>query len=432
MVQEVDSKGKDLNMEERELHEKMPIHRKAILKNKRLLLLREILAAEGYPDLEVVDQLAEGFPLVGLAGESAALPADFQPAVLTVEDLESTSKAGNKAIMHSTKSSGDPLVDAELWFKTCEEEKKGWLKKLSAVPDDGGRVSRRFAVVQGGKVRPIDNYSESQVNDAATITNKCTVDGVDTIAAMCSVFMERLQSSGRPTTVVGRSFDLKSAYRQLAVADQSLRWSRVAVFDPDNKQTCCFQQFTMPFGARASVVAFLRRARMLQWLGHKLRLILSCYFDDFVLLSGDELASNSEASFRLLLDLLGWEFDKDGDKSDSMSDEITALGVSFDLAATSDGVLKVANTEKRKRELSMTILEAITRGTLSKADATSLKGRLGFAEGQLFGRVTRQLIGDLHTFASRRSDGHKLTTGLKESLKIVRERKVPRCLVLVY
>ena len=66
---------------------------------------------------------------------------------------------------------------------------------------------------------------------------------------------------------------------------------------------------------------------MLQWLGHRLGLVLSCYFDDFVLLSGRELAPNSEASFKLLLDLLGWDFDKDGDKADSISEEVTALGV---------------------------------------------------------------------------------------------------------
>ena len=415
-------RAEELSGNERRLHGEMPPQRKAILRKKRILLLKEILVSEGYPDVEVADCLAEGFPLVGLAGESDALPADFQPASLTIGDLESTSKAGNKAIVHSTKSSGDPLIDAELWCKTCEEEKKGWLEKLESLPDDGGRVSRRFAVVQGGKVRPIDNYSESQVNDAATITNKCTVDGVDTIAAMCSVFMEHLKTAKTSSCVIGRSFDLKSAYRQLAVSDESLRWARVAVYNPESKRTECFQQYTMPFGARASVVAFLRCARMLQWLGHRLGLVLSCYFDDFVLLSGRELAANSEASFKLLLDLLGWDFDKDGDKADSMSQEVTALGVTFDLTSTGNGTLRVANTEKRKREISMAIVEAITKGQMSKAEATSLKGRLGFAEGQLFGRVTRQLISDLQAFATGHSESPSLSPGLKLSLEVVRER----------
>lgn len=39
-----------------------------------------------------------------------------------------------------------------------------------------GRASRRFGVVQGGKLRPVNNYNESLVNSAVTITNKRMVD----------------------------------------------------------------------------------------------------------------------------------------------------------------------------------------------------------------------------------------------------------------
>lgn len=34
------------------------------------------------------------------------------------------------------------------------------------IPDDGGCASRRFAVVQSEKVRPIDNYNDSQINNS--------------------------------------------------------------------------------------------------------------------------------------------------------------------------------------------------------------------------------------------------------------------------
>ena len=41
---------------------------------------------------------------------------------------------------------------------------------------DGGCASRRFAVVQSEKVRPIDNYNESPINNAVTIVICSTVD----------------------------------------------------------------------------------------------------------------------------------------------------------------------------------------------------------------------------------------------------------------
>ena len=70
----------------------------------------------------------------------------FKPQALTVKDLSDHADRSNKAILHSTKSSGSPLVDAELWAKTVEEQQKGWLEELPSPPKDGGRISRRFAV----------------------------------------------------------------------------------------------------------------------------------------------------------------------------------------------------------------------------------------------------------------------------------------------
>ena len=124
------------------------------MRGKRTLLLKEMLAELQYPDLTIADDILNGFDLVGASGAEGVLPADFQPATLTVQDVEEQANKSNKAIMNSCKSSGSPLVDAELWQKTLEEEDKGWLQSLDCVPTDGGRVSRRFAVVQSEKVSP--------------------------------------------------------------------------------------------------------------------------------------------------------------------------------------------------------------------------------------------------------------------------------------
>ena len=121
------------------------------------------------------------------------------------------------------------------------------------------------------------------------------------------------------------------------------------MFSPADKQTHCFQQYSLPFGARSSVVAFLRCARMLQWLALKLDIIVTCYFDDYVCISGPSLASNTAKCFETLLDLLGWKYDKSGDKADEMSDTIAALGVVFDLNRTKEGFVVVSNTEKESR-----------------------------------------------------------------------------------
>ncbi len=299
---------------------------------------------------------------------------------------------------------------------------KGWLSGPHEKFSTRGRVSRRFAVVQSQKARPVDNYSESQVNDAVTITNRCTVDGVDIITAAGAVYLQGMKTRGDTDMLLGRSFDLKSAYRQLAVSDDSLKWARLAVFDPHSSSTKVFQQYSLAFGAKASVIAFIRCARMIQFLAHRLMIVATCYFDDYVVFSKRSLSKNTETAFSTLLDILGWKYDASGDKADTMSQVISALGVEFNLEKSHDGIIEVRNTEKRKRELDGQISDAISEGRLSSAASASLKGRLGFAEGQLFGRSTRKLVNELgkHSLATPRNGTLSFDTLF--ALKFVKEK----------
>lgn len=227
----------------------------------------------------------------------------------------------------------------------------------------------------------VDNYNESQVNDAVTIANRCTVDGVDTISATGAMYHQGMREHHTADRLLGRSFDLKSAYRQLAVSDASLKWARLAVYDPHEALTKVFQQYSLPFGAKASVIAFIHCARMIQFLAHRLMIVATCYFDDYVVFSRSSLSKNTEMAFSTLLHILGWKYDTSGLKADTMSQIISALGVEFCLEKAADGIIEVRNTKRRKRELDSQISAAIAEGKLSSTASASLRGRLGFAEG---------------------------------------------------
>ena len=100
-----------------------------------------------------------------------------------------------------------------------------------------------------------------------------------------------------------------------------------------------FKQIAFPFGSRAAVNVFIRCARCLQWLAATcLRIPLSCYFDDFVLVAPPSLVQNTEACFTSLLILLGWSFDKTGQM-------VSARGVVFKLDQSCAGVVLVSNTD---------------------------------------------------------------------------------------
>jgi ribonuclease HI len=158
---------------------------------------------------------------------------------------------------------------------------------------------------------------------------------------------------------------------------------------------------------------------MLQFLALQIGVVVSCYFDDFIVLSVPELAGPTEKAFAALLELVGFAYDKEGPKADAMSEEVAALGVVFDLTSSRNGVLKVRNTERRIEEVTKKITSTLAGRFLTPGEAATLKGRLGFAEGQLFGRAARKLINDLGSFVLASKHRSLITEELSQSLSTV-------------
>ena len=417
------TRAKALANDERKLHQSLPMHRREILKGKRLLLMKEMLTELGYRDAALVDDLISGFCLVGQTPEAETLPSTFQPALLSEEDLLRECQDANVAILHSTKSTGDRELDNELWSRSQEEVAKGWLAKVDNLQEAlaNGRISRRFPLRQGGKVRCIDNYSESQVNDSITITSKVTVDGPDTVAATAAEAIKALSAEGKGTRLKARTLDLKSAYRQLPIADSSLKYARLSIYNPESEKAECFQQYAVPFGARASVVAFIRCARALQWLALQIFLIVTCYFDDYCNIAPEEGCENAETALTMLFDLLGWAYDRDGPKSGSMADTVSLLGVVLNLSQSDKGKVVIENTMSRRQELKEEIEKYLEAGRISLPETARLKGRMTFAEGQLFGRACRSLFNSLGRHLHEHPRGGVLDQDCRVSMSIFLE-----------
>ena len=75
---------KELETEEKALHETLHPHVRSVLKGKRLLVWRELMVETGYPDLEIFDEVTEWIKLVGPAHESQAFPSGLTPAQQSV------------------------------------------------------------------------------------------------------------------------------------------------------------------------------------------------------------------------------------------------------------------------------------------------------------------------------------------------------------
>ena len=269
-------------------------------------------------------------------------------------------------------------------------------------------------------MRPIDDMSQSQINATVTTYEQATVDGPDVICAFAIYLMKCLAAQSRSTMLLGRSLDLASAYRQLAIADDSRRHAFLSVFNPDTKEAMLFQQVAMPFGSRSAVNAFIRCARFLQWVSSKcLKLPVSCYFDDFVSFTTDELACNTQSSLCLMLDILGWGFDKEGPKSDAFSELVRALGVEFDLKSCKDGILKVQNTERRIKETVLLLETTMRSGIIAQERCVGAQGEASFLRCLHLRQTGKDSVTEHHqtrVFHSLHCSNFRRLTGFLEAL----------------
>ena len=88
----------------------------------------------------------------------------------------------------------------------------------------------------------------------------------------------------------------------------------------------------------------------------------------------------------------GWDLSKDESKDLPFSETFRALGVEFSLTRQDEGIVLVANTPERKEELTSVIDGTLTSGQLDAKEAESLRSRLLFAEGQIFGRCAKAAV----------------------------------------
>ena len=379
------ARSAQLKDKESALKESMPEHLKKILGPKRLLLLAEILEEEGYPDKDVFSEIALGTELAGQVPCTGVFDKCFRPAEMSMDQLIAGASASNKEIFRSVRSSGDDEVDRTVFDKTLEERDAGWLRgpiEFRELPE-GAILSRRFGLKQPNKVRLIDDLSASSINKTVQCSETPRPHTTDVIASVALGLLERCHGE-----VLGKTFDLKAAYRQLGIHKDSLSFSYIACFDPIKRCPVIFQMLAVPFGATRAVYSFLRIARCLWWIGCKcLFLCWTNFYDDFVTFTGAQLANNTEVSISLLFDLLGWDFAREGDKSKPFGVSFSALGIQISSKNFSQGWIEFGNTENRINEVCAIIRSVVESGELSYKDAIRLRGRLQFADGQLFGRL---------------------------------------------
>ena len=319
-----------------------------------------------YPDPEVFDLVTSGVSLTGEVECSGLFNSVNRPATMSPQQLRESSAAITAEAIAQTKPQS-PEVDKVVLSKTEHEVQQGWLHgpiPLCELPS-GSVVSRRFGLAQGEKVRLIDDLRP--VNQTVATSESPRPHTVDVLASMGKSMMAAVP--GVP--LLGKAYDLTAAYRQLPLHPGTYWNSFISVWDHIKQEPSVFQLRALPFGASKSVYSFLRTSHSLWWLAcMTLSIVWTLYYDDFICLSSSALASHTDNCVRAFFFLLGWQFSSSGDKRMDFSEVFTALGVTVQLSACSDGRLVISNTTRRIRELVDAIQSIIAFGFFGQSPSS--------------------------------------------------------------
>ena len=157
------------------------------------------------------------------------------------------------------------------------------------------------------------------------------------------------------------------------------------------------------FGQTAAVYGFLRFSRAIAALGTALlNLVLVEFFDAFTQVEPAGSAASAQEAMESLIDLLGWELSTSEEKRKPFKDSSVALGVQVDFSRAVEHIILLSNKPGRVESIAAQVKEVKDRAdkVLTFKNALSLRGKVAFAEGQTFCRLTAYVARQLSEWAS--------------------------------
>ena len=366
-----------LKADEAALHEKLDPELQVVLKDKNLLVWKQLMDMTGYDDPLLFEEVCKGFKLTGVANRSNEFPMAYQAATLSEQQLRTSAQWLRKSTIGKCRPSHDPALDETTWEQTLQERDKGWLRgpfsedQICAMLGGSQQwlATRRFPLQQKDKVRMIDDCLDSGLNSAFSSTNKLVLLDVDALAAMILCAMKAVGSEtatrvslssgailtlqpshewGGSLRLLGRTLDLESAYKQIGACVEDI-WNRIiVVYNPKTKSPQFFVSTALMFGSSASVYAFNRVSRSIWHIQTSLFNVWATnFYDDYPTVEPEETAASSLEASTILLDSLGWKFAREGKKALPFADAFSVLGVQLKLDKTSRGELWLQNKPER-------------------------------------------------------------------------------------
>ena len=245
--------SEELTQAKCELKDTMHPDVRKCVKPKRIALFECLLAQLDYWDMDVVNLLKHGVPLIGLQPAPKGYQKHLVPASMTEDELVQSAKWRRKAIVAGARRMTRD-EQSSLQETTAAEVERGFLQGPYTEDEmtvlfgsENWTLNPRFVLLANNKVRVIDDAKQGSVNAAYSPTVKLQLQDVDYAAAMVIQIMRELASlDDNMSGWYGKTFDLSKAYKQLAVLSE--HQAHAVVGFPVDGVWRFYKSIALPFG----------------------------------------------------------------------------------------------------------------------------------------------------------------------------------------
>ena len=341
------------------------------------------MASLSWPDLDLPMLSMAGSSLLGQMPCSGIFrPSNVESSVSLHELLRTAGDFGSSV---RTFPAPPPEQSKIIWEKIRAEVAAGLMtqpctrEEMDRVFGAGRwRIIVRFALCQAsGKWRVIDNGNCSNQNEATAAAER-----IHTCSSIASAAMlKELRSLASaplvgPPAVVQSTEDMTSAFRQVPVQDQRLRFSVVALWCPVSCQWLFSQLRGLRFGLKGAVLDFNRISAAVvavsrRWLG----IPILGFYDDFKITEFAASATSASQCFREFMSWFGFLLDPA--KAQEPAASIVFLG-NFEITAfqVDPEVFATVPKDERVQAVLQELESLLKRGRSPRGSIATLRGKI--------------------------------------------------------
>ena len=375
-----------------------------------IALLTVMLHATSYPDAKLADDLVLGVPNIGdIPITGSHLPCEVPSTRSSLEAGYPAKLIGSMRKRASKATAQQQRGFTDCYEKTLQEVTDGWAEgpftkdEMDKEFPGGWHCSERFAQYryEGAPCRPCDNFKTSGINDFNSYHEKLVCENAGFPSRMGALFysiFNALYSSGMPPDceVIHGTDDLTKAYRQITVRNYA--YNVIAIWNPHLKRVEFFVLRGLPFGSAASVLQFNRYSQFMAYFAAVyLGICCTSYYDDYDVTEPMYSATNGQQCLWRLHRTIGFILDKDKHVRAAANNN-AFLGVVTDFSDFARGLIYLRISASRKSKILSMLRSILLQGSLTSAQASSLRGKLYFCMLTAFNKVGR---GQLRAFTER-------------------------------